>query len=119
MGCVAMKVFLNILGFDIVEMTGLEHDTHLAETLFLTHFIGQVISDAKFDRTKIDTVSFGYLMDAVESVRHDRALFQDVFRYVPHCKAVLKRFGLSVEHVLNFLEEKDIAALAKSSRIDA
>jgi prephenate dehydrogenase len=82
---------LQRIGFNVVEMTAKQHDKHLAETLFLTHFLGQTITEAKFDRTEIDTLSFGFLMDAVESVRHDKALFQDVFKYVPECKAVLRR----------------------------
>ena len=88
------------VGFDIVEMTVKQHDKHLAETLFLTHFLGQAITRARFDRTEIDTVSFGFLMDAVESVRRDKTLFRDVFRFVPQCRAVLKRFDAAEEVVL-------------------
>jgi prephenate dehydrogenase len=87
-------------------MSAVKHDTHLAETLFLTHFIGQVITDAKFDRTVIDTVSFGFLMDAVESVRHDTELFHDVFRYVPACRKILMRFSSSSEKVFCTLNGK-------------
>ena len=99
---------LEHLGFTCLRMSADAHDKHLAETLFLTHFIGQIVSHAKFDRTEIDTVSFRYLMDAVESVRHDKALFQDVFRYDPYCKKVLKKFGIaekSVQQLLNQAKE--------------
>lgn len=89
-----LKAFRGI-GFDIVEMTAKQHDKHLASTLFLTHFLGQTITKAKFDRTDIDTLSFGFLMDAVESVRYDTKLFRDVFTYVPECKKVLDRFAQS------------------------
>lgn len=86
-------------GFDVVSTDADTHDKHLAETLFLTHFVGQVIARAGFDRTEIDTVSFGYLMDAVESVKHDEALFRDVFTFNPYCKEVLERFGLAEKEV--------------------
>ncbi len=89
----ALRAALKSIGFDVIEMTAKQHDKHLAETLFLTHFLGQTITTAKFDRTEIDTLSFGFLMDAVESVRQDKALFQDVFKYVPECKAILERFA--------------------------
>jgi prephenate dehydrogenase len=89
----ALRTILEKIGFSIVMMTAEKHDRHLAETLFLTHFIGQVVSRAKFDRTEIDTVSFGYLMDAVESVKHDKKLFEDVYKYNPYCKDVLKRLA--------------------------
>jgi prephenate dehydrogenase len=78
-------------GFTVVETSSDTHDRQLAETLFLTHFIGQVISRAGFERTEIDTVSFNFLMKAVESVRHDTKLFQDVFRFNPYCEAILTR----------------------------
>jgi len=88
----ALCSFLKQCGFEVVEMSAESHDKHLAETLFLTHFVGQVVARGGFDRTAIDTVSFGYLMDSVESVKHDTKLFQDVYRFNPFCEEVLKRF---------------------------
>lgn len=95
----AVTDVLSKIGFDVVRMDADTHDKHLAETLFLTHFVGQVIARAGFDRTDIDTVSFGYLMDAVESVKHDEALFRDVFTFNPYCKEVLERFRVGEEEV--------------------
>ncbi len=86
---------LRACAFSVVEMSPEEHDKHLAETLFLTHLVGQIIARGNFGRTNIDTVSFGYLMDAVESVKQDTSLFQDVFRYNPYCRDVLNRFGIA------------------------
>jgi prephenate dehydrogenase len=102
----ALAAALRSLGFTVVEMSAANHDKHLAETLFLTHFLGQVIARAGFDRTEIDTVSFGFLMNAVESVRADRALFLDVFRFNPYCKEVLERFGASERDVRALLEQE-------------
>lgn len=95
----ALKKTLRAMGFDVVEMSAKSHDKHLAETLFLTHFIGQIISRAGFDRTAIDTISFGYLMDAVESVRHDTQLFRDVFAFNPYCREILEKFEVSEKAV--------------------
>jgi prephenate dehydrogenase len=97
--------FLNRCGFDIVEMTPKQHDKHLAETLFLTHFVGQIVSLGEFNRTEIDTVSFGYLMDAVESVRHDGKLFKDVYEFNPFCKEILERFRISEDKVRQLLAQ--------------
>lgn len=105
-----LRTRLQEVGFDIVETTPESHDKHLAETLFLTHFVGQTISRAGFNRTEIDTVSFGYLMDAMESVRHDTDLFKDVFKYNPFCEDVLKRFEKS---------EQEVHALLKGASADA
>lgn len=97
---------LKDIGFDIVEMTARRHDKHLAETLFLTHFIGQIVHRAGFDRTAIDTVSFGFLMDAVESVKHDEALFRDVFTYNPYCKRILDLFRAKEADVRRLLLQR-------------
>jgi len=94
---------LRSIGFSIVEKSADEHDRDLAETLFLTHYIGQVVAQGGFERTDIDTVSFGYLMDAVDSVRHDTRLFDDVFRFNPYCRQVIERFDKSERKILEKL----------------
>lgn len=87
-----LRAVVESLGLLVLDMTPDEHDKMLAETLFLTHYIGQVVTKGDFKRTDIDTLSFGYLMDAVESVKHDSDLFKDVYRYNPYCREVLERF---------------------------
>lgn len=91
----ALLQSLRSVGFSIVEKSADAHDKDLAETLFLTHYIGQVVARGGFERTDIDTVSFGYLMDAVDSVRHDTRLFDDVCRFNPYCRQVIERFDQS------------------------
>ncbi len=107
-GYQALAAFLKRCGFDVVEMSAEEHDRHLAETLFLTHFIGQTIVHGGFGRTAADTVSFGYLMDAVESVKNDEALFRDVFRFNPYCKEVLLRLGKAEGEVRALLASEQL-----------
>jgi prephenate dehydrogenase len=100
----ALSTALATVGFDVVTMPSATHDEHLAETLFLTHFIGQSVARAKFTRTEIDTVSFGYLMDAMESVRNDTELFKDVYAYNPYCEQVLERLMRAEEEVRKLLD---------------
>jgi prephenate dehydrogenase len=90
-------------GFNIIEMTADEHDKRLAETLFLTHYIGQSIVQAGFERTNIDTLSFQFLMDAVESVKDDTKLFEDVYRFNPYCREVAERLHTAQEQVFRTL----------------
>lgn len=101
----AFTGFLKKCGFDVVEMSTEAHDKHLAETLFLTHYLGQIVTRGGFKRTDIDTVSFGFLMDAVESVKNDGALFLDVFRFNPYCKEVLERIKKAELELNTFLSE--------------
>ena len=99
----SLSTFLTSLGMQVVNMTSDEHDKQLATTLFLTHYIGQIVHTGGFERTDIDTVSFGYLMDAVDSVRHDSALFKDVYTYNPYCKETISRFEAAEQSVDNQL----------------
>lgn len=94
------------LGFVIIEMTAEEHDQRLAETLFLTHYVGQSIVTGGFKRTAIDTLSFQFLMDAVESVKDDTALFQDVYQFNPYCKAVAERLHTAQKQVYDALKSE-------------
>jgi len=99
----ALTSALQNVGLTVLLLSPEEHDRLVAETLFLTHLVGQTVKKAGFVRTSIDTVSFGFLMDAVESVAHDEALFRDVYRYNRYCTAVLERFRKSEEAVTNSL----------------
>lgn len=96
----SLKHLCTTLGFEIIEITADAHDRMLAETLFLTHYIGQTMKRGEFGRTIIDTVSFSYLMDAVESVQHDDRLFADVYCYNPHCATVAQRFHTAQQAML-------------------
>ena len=98
-----LKGALTAVGFLVVEKSAESHDRQLAETLFLTHYVGQIVSRAGFSRTDIDTVSFGYLFDAVESVRKDTELFADVYAYNPYCKAVIEKFDEKEREVKKLL----------------
>lgn len=99
-----LKNLFATLGFLIIEMTADEHDKRLAETLFLTHYVGQSILEAGFQRTAIDTLSFQFLMDAVESVKDDKKLFADVYKYNPYCKAVAERLHAAQQNVFDSVQ---------------
>ncbi len=100
---VVLKSLFSLAGFEVIEMSSDEHDRILAETLFLTHYIGQTMQTAGFGRTDIDTVSYTSLMNAVESVVNDKALFADVYKYNPYCKEVAERFHTAQKEVLGNL----------------
>lgn len=99
----ALVSFLNTLECTVVEISAEEHDRLLANTLFLTHYVGQTITAAGFTRTPIDTVSFASLMNAVEAVAHDEGLFKDVYKFNPYCKEAVKRFHDAQEKIFNKL----------------
>lgn len=96
----------NSVGMDIILQSAHDHDKHLARSLFLTHYLAQILFEWAFDRTEIDTLSFWYLMDAVEIVRYNKKLFEEVFRYNTHCKDVIEQFNLSREKIESDLLEE-------------
>ena len=98
--------FLGKIGLKVLTLTADEHDRLIAETLFLTHLIGQTVKKGGFERTSVDTISFGFLMDAVESVAHDETLFRDVYTFNPYCKDVLLRFEAAQTNIKSSLELK-------------
>ena len=99
--------WLKTLGLNILIMSPEDHDRMLAETLFLTHYVSQIVAKGGFVRTDIDTLSFGYLMDAVESVRGDTELFRDVFAFNPYCRDIIVRFEAAEADVHALLEKRD------------
>ena len=101
----AAIAWLKGLGLDVMEMTPDAHDRMLAETLFLTHYVAQAVARGGFVRTDIDTLSFGFLMDAVESVKSDTELFRDVFAFNPYCEEIITRFEKAEAEVHALLEK--------------
>ncbi len=92
-------------GITIIKKEARHHDGDLAQTLFVAHFFGRVVARAGLRRTDIDTVSFGYLMNMVESVIDDEELFLDVVRYNRKlCSAVLRRIEKSTHEVRLLIE---------------
>lgn len=104
-----MKAFFHRLGVRLIEISADQHDRDLAETLFLTHYIGQVVANAGFLRTEIDTVSFGFLMDAVDAVKNDSALFDQVVRFNPYCAQVIEKFDESDRKIRRKMLEQSAA----------
>ena len=51
----AAIAWLKGLGLDVLTMTSEAHDRMLAETLFLTHYVAQMVAAGGFVRTDIDT----------------------------------------------------------------
>ena len=97
--------WLKQLGLNVITMSSQAHDRMLAETLFLTHYVSQIVAKGGFVRTDIDTLSFGYLMDAVESVKGDTELFRDVFAFNPYCEDIIRRFEAAEGEVHTLLEK--------------
>jgi len=94
-----LRVFVTRRNFMVVRMGAHVHDRHGAASLFRTHYLAQVARRDEFCRTVIDTVSFGFLMDAFESVWHDKRLFRDVYKYNRYCEEIRMRIKRAMSAV--------------------
>lgn len=101
---VLLKNLFAQLGFVVVEMTADEHDERLAHSLFVTHYIAQTMGKTGIKRTNMDTLSFQFLMDAVESVIDDTELFEDVYRHNPYCHEVARKLHQASDEVYESLQ---------------
>jgi prephenate dehydrogenase len=81
------------LGVAVVRCTPTEHDTQIARTQFLTHFIGRGAIRAGIDRMPLSTKSHDALMDIVDVVGNDSiGLFEDMAAYNPMVRTVRAEF---------------------------
>ena len=87
-----VKSFLSGIGLQISEQASEKHDKMIADTLFLAHLVSQILTKGKFERREVGTASFDLLMDVMDSLHQDLALFQAVYKSNPYCKKTLERF---------------------------
>jgi prephenate dehydrogenase len=81
------------LGVTVIRCTPTEHDTQVARTQFLTHFIGQGAIRAGIDRMPLSTKSHDALMDMVGVVGNDSTeLFEDMAAFNPMVCTVRAEF---------------------------
>jgi prephenate dehydrogenase len=87
-----MRSIFASLGLETVFLSPQEHDTHMAQTQALAHFLGRIpILAAK--KEKITTPSFELLNNMVASVTQDQEdLFLDMHRYNPFARGVREKF---------------------------
>lgn len=81
------------LGLRVFRVSPEEHDREAATVQGLTHLIARVLMAMEPLPTRMTTVSFERLMQAVELVRHDSpAVFRAIERDNPFAAAVRERF---------------------------
>jgi prephenate dehydrogenase len=86
----ALCAALNLI---VVRCSPEEHDTEVARTQFLTHYIGRGTVRAGIERMALSTRTHEALMDIVDVVCHDSMeLFEDMATYNPKVPAVRASF---------------------------
>jgi prephenate dehydrogenase len=68
------------------------HDKTMAETLFLTQYIGRLVAKTRLPRHEVSTKSYTELMKMVAIADNDsRELFADMLNYNPYARKVWRR----------------------------
>lgn len=88
----AARRLLTQAGLAVSVMSPDAHDRMMAETVFLTQYVGRLVAMARLGRTKGGTVHYRHLQSIVSVARNDsEQLFLDMWRYNPHAQKVARR----------------------------
>jgi prephenate dehydrogenase len=78
-------------GLRVHHMSSKDHDKLMAQTLFLTQFIGRSAGRIDPPRSTFTTPNYRLLNTIIERTRNDSfELFKDVYRYNPYAERILK-----------------------------
>ncbi|KAK6786533.1 hypothetical protein RDI58_015058 [Solanum bulbocastanum] len=102
--------FLHIFsseGCKMLEMTCEEHDRLAAQSQFLTHTIGRILSEMGVEPTPIDTKGFQKLVQVKESsVKDSFDLFSGLFIYNRFARQQMKNLEVALEKTKEKLQER-------------
>ncbi|CAI9265794.1 unnamed protein product [Lactuca saligna] len=102
-------------GCKMLEMSCEEHDRLAAQSQFLTHTIGRVLSEMEIRNTPIDTKGFEKLVQVKESSTRDSFdLYSGLFIHNRFAKQQLHNLESALERVKETLE----AGMSKISKMD-
>lgn len=93
----------------VVEMSARKHDKIAANSQGLTHFIGRLLDEFKFDKTDIDSLGAKKLLEIKQQTCNDSwQLFNDLQQYNPYTKQMRLRLGISFDKLYNKLLPRQI-----------
>ncbi|XP_055832886.1 arogenate dehydrogenase 1, chloroplastic-like isoform X2 [Solanum dulcamara] len=102
--------FLHIFsseGCRMLEMTCEEHDRLAAQSQFLTHTIGRILSEMEVEPTPIDTKGFQKLVQVKESsVKDSFDLFSGLFIHNRFARQQMKNLQVALEKTKEKLQER-------------
>ncbi len=102
--------------YEILESAGLvverispdAHDKIIAETLFLTQYVGRLLGGAGLGRRGNSTTSYADLMKIVKIADNDtRELFEDMVKYNRHAQGVLRKLLKAQQRILKNTDAAD------------
>ncbi|MFS8012928.1 putative arogenate dehydrogenase (NADP(+)) [Helianthus anomalus] len=102
--------FLNIFeseGCKMIEMSCEEHDRLAAQSQFVTHTIGRILSEMQITNTVIDTKGFEKLVQVKENTANDSMdLYRGLFIHNRFAKQQMENLESALERVKGSLEAR-------------
>ncbi len=96
----------NKLKLDVFITTPQVHDSQMALSQALTHFIGHIAKDFDLHRIDLSTKTFDNLMDVIETIENNsQELFEDMQILNPYSKDVREKFIQSSKNVNDYLNQ--------------
>ncbi|KAI3793255.1 hypothetical protein L1987_35871 [Smallanthus sonchifolius] len=101
-----LKIF-ECEGCKMIEMTCEEHDRLAAQSQFVTHTIGRILSEMQITNTPIDTKGFEKLVQVKKSISNDSFdLYSGLFIHNRFAKQQMKNLESALQRVKGSLEAR-------------
>lgn len=98
------KKYFTVKGLRVVEIKAKEHDKLAAQSQGITHFVGRLLEQFKFEQTAIDTLGAKRLHEVVNQTCNDSwELFLNLQNYNPYTKKMHLKLGQSYDELYNKL----------------
>jgi prephenate dehydrogenase len=96
---------------DVLRMSPDKHDQFIAQTLFLTQFVGRGLSRLNLPGANNTTRNYFYLQQIINTSVHDSdELLCDIYRYNRHCTYIPSRL---IKRFKSFAQELDSSASSR------
>jgi prephenate dehydrogenase len=91
----------------VIEISATDHDKLAAQSQGVTHFLGRVLQQYKFEETKIDSLGTKKLHEVEQQTCNDTwQLFKDLQQYNQYTKQMRVKIGDSYDKIYNLLLPK-------------
>ncbi len=108
---------LSKAGLAVEIMAPDAHDRKMAETVFLTQFVGRLLASSHLGESEGWTVHSRRLRTIVDVAKRDSPeLFLDMWRYNPHARSTCRRFGTGWRRMQQLLESQGMKVARRRKR---
>jgi len=116
-----MERFLSIWeeeGCNMVELSCKDHDSHAANSQFVTHLLGRIMDEQGLEPTPIDTKGFESVRKLVSTTAADSFdLFYGLYKYNRYSKDIIGKVQVSMDKVVKKIEQMELRDKAEKKTL--